>query len=68
MREEWPKNCDVITFCINSYGFIWFSFHVESIKDIVMFPSSYNIQTSTLSSVNHLKHTHMGSLVLKVCS
>ena len=30
-----------------------------------MFPSSYNIQTSTLLSVNHIEHAHMRSLVLK---
>ena len=28
-----------------------------------MFPSCYNIQTSTLPSVNHIEHANMGSLV-----
>ena len=31
MREEWPKSCDVITFCVNRFwGLFGFSFQVES--------------------------------------
>ena len=66
MREEWPKSCDVITFCVNRFGGLFgFSFQVES--KILFFPPSYNIQNSNLSSVNHIEHAHMGSLGLKMC-
>ena len=31
MREEWPKSCDVITFCVNRFWALFgFSFQVES--------------------------------------
>ena len=31
MREEWPKSCDVINFCVNRFeGLFEFSFQVES--------------------------------------
>ena len=30
MREEWPKSCDVITFCVNRFwGLFGFSFQIE---------------------------------------
>ena len=31
-----------------------------------MFPSSYHIQFLTLLSVNHIEHTEMESLILKL--
>ena len=59
MREEWPKSCDVITFCVNRFwGLFGLSFQVES-KILLCSPQVYSIQTSTLSSVNHIKHVHM---------
>ena len=65
MREEWPKSCDVITFCVNRFwGLFGFSFQVES-KILICSPHVITFQTSTLPSVNHIEH--MGSLVLKKC-
>ena len=64
MRKEWPKSCDVITFCVNRFwGLFGFSFQVES-KILLCYPK---VITFKLPSVNHIEHAHMGSLVLKMC-
>ena len=44
MREEWPKSCDVITFCVNRFwGLFGFSFQVES---KILLSSPFNLAIS----------------------
>ena len=65
MREEWPKSCDVITFCVNRFWCLFgFSFQVES--KILLCSPQVITSTSNLPSVNHIEHAHVGSLVLKM--
>ena len=64
MREEWPKSCDVITFCVNRFG-VYLDSHSKLKVRFCYVP--LNIQTSNVSSVNHIEHAHMGSLGLKMC-
>ena len=65
MREEWPKSCDVITFCVNRFwGLFGFSFQVES---KILLCSTQVITFKLQPSVNHIEHAHIGNLVLKIC-